>query len=540
MSISKFVNLLDSLVGLLKCCKMASIVALVAETAFTRTYYVSVNDKFASDLNPGTRSLPLKTIQKATDIAGAGDTVYVLNGTYKEQVEVTHGGTSYKDMLSFIAGGDSVIVDGADQTADWTNFSGAIWTKNNWSVNSQQVFVDGEPLQQIGGNEFYSPDRLPRVGYGKESLFPGSFYYAPETKTLYVWLKDGGDPNSHRVEVSVRPLLFVVRNQEYIFITGFKFIHSNSTALIKSGWPSVNMTGGHSVIRDCDVEWCDCMGIGGTVDSLLVERCISNHNGNCGFSFSGKYVRMVGNTSNYNNYRNFNVHWHAGGVKNVRVQYSTIGNQTSIGNNGAGIWLDIDCIDDTILGCLITGNTTGIQSEISRHTVLFNNLVYSNSDRGIYISASDSCLVANNTIVGNSYGVVVHGMPRAGYQLIGNTMVNNIIGDNKSAEFLLAKPATGVANNTADYNLFYQTGGAADFRFGYSGLIVGLSAWSGATDLDSHSLEADPEFVNQSAGDFKLRAGSPAIGRGVPVSFITKDFYGKSRLNQKCLGACEP
>jgi parallel beta-helix repeat protein len=55
-----------------------------AEAAGT-TYYVD-NTTSCSDIGPGTLASPFCTIQKGADNAGAGDSVYVLNGTYAETV----------------------------------------------------------------------------------------------------------------------------------------------------------------------------------------------------------------------------------------------------------------------------------------------------------------------------------------------------------------------------------------------------------------------------------------------------------------------
>ena len=43
------------------------------------------------------------------------------------------------------------------------------------------------------------------------------------------------------------------------------------------------------------------------------------------------------------------------------------------------------------------------------------------------------------------------------------------------------------------------------------------------------AISADQIFVNASAGDFRLKTGSPAIGMGVPISGISTDITGKAR-----------
>lgn len=63
--------------------------------------------------------------------------------------------------------------------------------------------------------------------------------------------------------------------------------------------------------------------------------------------------------------------------------------------------------------------------------------------------------------------------------------------------------------------------------------------WFGAGQepgFDSESVNADPKFVNARAGDLRLDAASPALGRGVPVaedSRLTHDFDGRPRPSSR-------
>ncbi len=55
------------------------------------TYYVDKSHPQANDTNPGTESLPWKTIQKAANSVRAGDTVIVKAGTYNERITFNSG-----------------------------------------------------------------------------------------------------------------------------------------------------------------------------------------------------------------------------------------------------------------------------------------------------------------------------------------------------------------------------------------------------------------------------------------------------------------
>jgi len=77
------------------------------------TYYVAPD---GSDANPGTESLPWKTIQKAADTLAAGERVYIKAGTYKEKVTPGRSGTAGKEIIYEAYPGDTVTIDGKGVT----------------------------------------------------------------------------------------------------------------------------------------------------------------------------------------------------------------------------------------------------------------------------------------------------------------------------------------------------------------------------------------------------------------------------------------
>jgi hypothetical protein len=72
---------------------------LLVSSAYAATYYVSIT---GSDTNPGTQSLPWKTIAKAESMMVAGDTVIVLSGYYNERVTISGTNGQYMEPITFI------------------------------------------------------------------------------------------------------------------------------------------------------------------------------------------------------------------------------------------------------------------------------------------------------------------------------------------------------------------------------------------------------------------------------------------------------
>lgn len=82
------------------CCSLAVPEILAAE------FHVDGNQQTATDTNPGTRSLPWRSIQRAAnrEAMHAGDTVYVKAGTYEERVDIRNSGQPGKPITFKAAG----------------------------------------------------------------------------------------------------------------------------------------------------------------------------------------------------------------------------------------------------------------------------------------------------------------------------------------------------------------------------------------------------------------------------------------------------
>jgi parallel beta-helix repeat protein len=83
---------------------------LQAVPASAATLYVSTT---GNDSNPGTVSLPLRSISKAAQAATPGSRVVVLGGVYREVVEIPVGGTAGSPITFEPARGQQVIIDGS-------------------------------------------------------------------------------------------------------------------------------------------------------------------------------------------------------------------------------------------------------------------------------------------------------------------------------------------------------------------------------------------------------------------------------------------
>ena len=110
------------------------------------TFYVSTS---GSDSNAGTLSKPFRTIQRAANLAEAGDTVLVRGGTYRETVRPSRSGSSGDPITFKPYNGENVTISGADVVSGWSKHSGSVYkARQSWDLGTakNQVFVDGKMM----------------------------------------------------------------------------------------------------------------------------------------------------------------------------------------------------------------------------------------------------------------------------------------------------------------------------------------------------------------------------------------------------------
>ncbi|NQU11183.1 right-handed parallel beta-helix repeat-containing protein [bacterium] len=507
---------------------------------------------------PGTVERPLKSIGRALQVAGPGDTVILHGGTYREgPVWIGRGGAEGRPLTIQPAPGAEVVWKGSDIVTGWQAVSNGIWRRPEWPVNSQQLLVDGQPLQQIGVQSPWHTHAvndhkvsLPPVGRDLNDLVPGSFYYDATNRVLSCLLGDRSDPGQHVMEASVRDSLLNAESKSNVVLRGLTLLHSNGTA--KGQWAGLLrvMGGAGWLVEDCTFACGDFAGATFSGERHVIRRCRFVGNGDKGLSLNGsgpeyqykwrrdrppQQILFEDLIVTNNNYRRFYEHWDAGGMKLIPAVRGVTVRRCYVADNwGPGIWFDGALGANVVEDNLVLRNRTGIFYEIAMPAagdpfgiLIRNNRVIANTNQGIYVAASSGAIVVSNTCYQNGWDIVAHGMPRRDFGftmwLRDNVIRDNIVSGRKADVVVFVGGNT--TNNIVDGN-FYAAGGLASpgafrpaVRFsaatnGYAVTHTALGRLFQELGFEEHGRAGDPQWVAPEAQDFHLRPGSPAAGKG--------------------------
>ncbi|HEY8240335.1 MAG TPA: right-handed parallel beta-helix repeat-containing protein [Kiritimatiellia bacterium] len=539
--------------------RIVIVAALLATGSEAAEFFVATN---GDDSASGTSTAqPFRTVQKAVDVAQAGDAVYIRAGDYREQVQLRSSGTTSATISIEGYSNEYPSIVGSEPVTNWVSFTNAIWKVTNWVGNTQQVFVDAEPLRQIGWPNVYIKVNATiyiATNTTLGEMTNGTFYCDVTNRVLYVWLPDSSPPSGHNVEVAVRPLIvYPGFTNEYMSMKRLRFRHCNSSAISLTGLPGVGL-GRHSVIEYCELQWMDAAAYSVAEHSQMLH-CDVSHNGFLGLGWAScTNVRVAGCTVISNNYRLYNEYWNGAGIK-VIPAFSGIGGGTAGGiiesnevawNFGFGVWFD-SCTGRVPI--IVRKNRihhngavpgrgvapSGVFMEVVKGATVENNLIVSNRGSGIWIAASDNVKVQHNTLIGNTgyNDIRVADIPRPidealgiWASLVSNEIINNVILNSECVftiglPFDNASPTNFCLGNRADYNCYYHTGGVYRFAVVAGTSWATFGEWTNLTTWDKHSINVNPLLASNGTP----LAASPVVDAGTTNNSSGTDLTSTPR-----------
>ncbi|MDY3929532.1 MAG: carbohydrate-binding protein [Clostridia bacterium] len=144
------------------------------------TYFVSQATN-ASDDNPGTIDAPFKTLNKASQVATAGDTVMIREGQYSEILTPKNSGTVAKPITYKAYNGENVVFTATETISDFAHYKDDIYLAYvpwDMGLGRNQVFYNGKNLVEA---------RYPNAKIDENGLVD----FRNGLKTDPVWITDG-------------------------------------------------------------------------------------------------------------------------------------------------------------------------------------------------------------------------------------------------------------------------------------------------------------------------------------------------------------
>ena len=487
------------------------------------TFEVAQRNPQAGDEGDGSREHPWKTIAKAAEKVGPGDTVMIRDGIYRETVVVKTSGTAQSPIIFEAAPGAHVVLTGADRLTGWQQVPGGRpvyqlpWTHRfvGWSKNMahpddpyhrligrcEQVAIDGYLLRQV---------------LAADQLAPGAFFADTSNQVLQVWDAGGRDLNKTYVEASARSEIFRVEG-DHVELRGLHFRFAANMA--QHG--AVALAGNYDVLEDCTLEAMNSSGATFSGEHQIVRRCVFRDNGQLGFGANGAHdLRFTECLVENNNTKGFSRGWEAGGDKLVLCRGAVLERSRFVRNRGNGIWFDIGNEQCVVRQCLIADNEdSGIFDEISYGLHAQNNVIVGNgfaatdgawgAQAGISLSSSPDSLIERNLILGN----------REGFDFREQTRTTSRIGS-KAEEPVWNHDET-IRRNIIAFNRDAQIWGWFDMKDG--------RAWPAKTDGQRQAKAGDASAPSDIAITYtaKTRAGQPdnLTLEKLRLSFAGNDYF---------------
>ncbi len=439
------------------------------QAIFARDYYVSTK---GSDSNDGTLQHPFKTIQKAADIAIAGDTVYVRGGTYVGTVRFKHSGSKEKGYIVF---------------KNYKNEKPVITRKDkNYKIDT--VRGDGVSYIKFEGFTLYKP-----IAQGIVFRDGGSHI---EILNNEVYEQNAQVPDGQRVGHAITVTTTRDKPMTHIIIKG-NSVHDNHTG-------NTNKSGNYD----------EALTILGNVQFFQVVDNAVYNNDFIGIDIIG---HQKGDFSTFGMNKNGlvarNVLYGNGKQKEYAASLYVDGALNLIVENNI-------IYDNHGYGLAISQESKGSTTE---HVIVRNNLIVDSYEDGILFGATNG-KVLHSVFVQNS----VQNAKKERILMFGkgenNTLLNNYFGSTNQNKRFLFDINSLPYNWQMDFDAYYTT--SSFYARIRNTSYYDFESYQRGSGFDENGFQTDnPKFKDK---ELHLKANSPLIDSG--TFFTTTTNSGHSNI----------
>ena len=491
---------------------------ILTSIIYCQDYYVDDN---GSDSNPGSETLPFKTINKAVEFVEAGGTIYVMDGIYSDQSAGVPIVSFYEDSSQQDSAGNNYVYSNGDNLNNphvvTINKSGneidGYITLKNYPNHNPKIIFNGQGGIKLGPNANYIIVEGFEVEGPSQSI---TYNQAIMNRRNRITLKESINQNNNNYSYFSGKGIWGGYDDHHHIIIKNNIVHDTPGSGIRFN------DSDHVTIENNTVYNTTWWTSSASSAIVFAETISTSEEDNT------DEIKMIirGNTV-YNNWNR------------IPFYMSSFPDnaQPPSGNYGNASYSTI--LDGQ--GLYVTRSDPNYNG-----TFLFeNNLCVNNGKNGINFDRSNgsSAIIRNNTIYFNGahdlvqdISASIEGNPRHGGQKVAGikanfvknvTVVNNIVETRY--------------NNYSALELFNVEGS----RFVNNNIFVkGSISWG--ENNPSNMIDVSPEFVNPTElsddasvmsdwetymdnVDFSLQSTSPAINAGMPEYSPQIDILGNSR-----------
>lgn len=524
------------------------------------------------DAATGDETSPVRSLTRALALVPDGGTVVVRGGTYRD-------GSStgvHKTVTLQPYPHEQAWFDGTDVVTGWYDDGDGLWALDDWSTPS---FCDGQyyevpydeqredntgPCTHLDMSQ--DPDN-PAAGdpqmlfvdgvsvrevLSRDEVSKNSFFYDQEARRVLL----GTDPSGHFVEMAARPMVLRLEGGDGGSVVrglGFRRFASNEYNGNATHGAILSNQPGNTLENNVFTEMAGAAVSVADSREVVVRGNRFVRNGFNGLDANGSSttgdrddILIEDNVFDGNNTELFGEGCSAScasaGSKLAHMNGLTVrDNVFQNTQEGTGFWCDLDCSRAVITGNVFRNNGgSGLYYEVSDEGIIADNLMVGNAEYGLKSGSADM-EIAHNTLVDNGTDVLLYDDDRSpgvdGWNDVGpdtedNDFYNNVLvgGEPPFRAWRTSSSGDNTGPRTflddMDFNAYHRPSGDRDTLIewreeGSPGRYLSLETFREQTGHEEHGQDLtgrrNPLFVDQDAGDYRIRSDSPAYRSGRPL-----------------------